>query len=235
MRSHGLIVLTLLGVLFACGLPGCVGDDVGTPCGFSWYENNCNEYPQCHPLQDDSGAVNINNRSCPADCLQLRSMECENLVCAATQITEGTTEEMVNHMNGQCVSPSNSTTCPSAPVSCTGYCTKECLSDASCPKGYSCSHMAPFGENLHCNPPEQWGDNCTDSCTKAGQGGCPSTSSPTWDRSLCDAPANAGCCACICKVFCPLAQKRFCRKKGWDQKSFPNATIDPSIQERCKQ
>jgi hypothetical protein len=235
MRSLRFCSLAIVATVSLAGSSGCVGDDTGSPCQFSWYENQCNDFPQCAPLQDTSGAVTINNRSCPSDCLQLQSMECENLVCAATQITEGSTEEQNYHMNGQCESPSVSTTCPSAPLSCMGYCTKECLSDASCPKGYSCSHMAPFGGNLRCDPPEQWGDNCTDSCTKAGQGACPSTSSQSWDRSICNDPANSSCCACICRTYCPLAQKRFCRKKGWDQNMFPNAKVDPSIQGRCEQ
>jgi hypothetical protein len=204
---------------------GCGEKPIGQPCNFGWPKQadgtpNCAEYPACHPLQEDAGGVTLNDNACPVDCIQMPSLECENLICVATQI-EGNSE----NMNGVCWTHQTREPvgdCPDAPVRCKGYCTKECLTDASCPKAYKCSAMAPFGSTLRCDNEEEWGSACTTSCTPAGTQGCPS-SGPEADYSVCDLDVNAGCCACICYQFCPILSKKFCRKKSWDDNMFETA------------
>jgi len=205
---------------------GCGEKPIGQPCNFSWPKRsdgsaNCDEYPACHPLQEDSGAKVLNNAACPIDCIQMPSLECENLICVATQI-----EGDALHMNGVCWTPEANEPgggdCPDADVRCKGYCTKECLTDASCPKEYKCSAMAPFGTTLECDNEDEWGTSCTPDCTAAGTAGCP-TSGQNANYGDCDLPENARCCACICYQFCPILSKKFCRKRSHDEKMFKDA------------
>jgi hypothetical protein len=223
------IVLTMgLSLLLA----SCGEKPIGQPCNFGWPKNadgtaNCTKYPACRPLQENTGTVNLNNNACPIDCIQMPSLECENLICVATQI-EGNSE----NVNGVCWTPEPNEPgggdCPDAPVRCKGYCTKECLTDASCPKEYKCSAMAPFGSTLQCDDEEAWDTNCTANCTPGGTAGCPN-SGQNADYGVCDLQENAGCCACICYQFCPILTKKFCRKRGWDEKMFEAAiTINPT-------
>jgi hypothetical protein len=219
MRAVVFAIVVTMGLsllLFSCG-----EKPIGQPCNFGWPKRadgtaNCDEYPACHPLQDGSGGVTLNNNACPIDCIQMPSLECENLICVATQI-EGNSQ----NVNGVCWTPEPNEPgggdCPNAPVRCKGYCTKECLTDASCPKEYRCSAMAPFGSTLKCDDEDAWDTECTAQCTHGGTAGCP-TSGQNADYSVCDLQENAGCCACICYQFCPILTKKFCRKREWDDR-----------------
>ncbi|RLB56895.1 MAG: hypothetical protein DRI34_08470 [Deltaproteobacteria bacterium] len=225
------VVMLLVAVLVACGEA-----PIGQPCTFSWPRDDqgaidCQAYPTCAPLQDTSSSPpTVNNAACPTDCIQLPSLQCENLICVATQIPGD-----VTHMNGSCSTDlAGGTECTDAPVGCLGYCSKECLSDASCPKGYSCSHMAPFGTNLNCENEADWGTSCTttSACVEAGasptgnpEDKCPSSvaGDPNYDYSVCEQGNFARCCACICYRYCPLLSKKFCRKTSWDDSLFPDA------------
>jgi len=220
-------------------LAGCGEVPIGQPCTFSWPRDaegttDCSDYPACAPLQDTSGAVSVNDNACPIDCIQMPSLQCENLICVATQI-----EGEHKHMNGQCTEDLTAgTECSGdAELGCMGYCTKECLSDASCPKGYSCSPMAPFGSTLNCELEKDWGESCTATCTKAGDTPdahpdldppCPSSveGDANYDYGLCDDSRYSSCCACICYRFCPLLTKKFCRKNSWDEDMFPDAITE---------
>lgn len=230
MRSACLIV-----ALFVAGaaVAGCGEVAIGQPCIFSWPRDqngtDCQSYPTCAPLQDTSSGTTLNNNACPIDCIQLPSLQCTNLICVATQIEGNNT-----NINGECSADlaKESVDCPNAALGCKGYCTKECLSDASCPKGYHCSPMAPFGSTLQCDDESKWGTECTGSCTEAGATApsgvtCPSSTGDA-DYSNCDNPDYAGCCACICYRYCPLLSKKFCRKASWDKGLFPNATTNAS-------
>ncbi len=234
MRAVALVFSCGL-ILGGLGLSGCTDDDIGQPCVFSWPRNadqtkDCQSYPACAPLQKTGvGGVTVNNEECPVDCIQTLSMQCENLICVATQI-EGNTE----NMNGECradLVAGSECDADNAPVGCQGYCTKECLSDASCPKGYTCSPMAPF-ENLNCESEALWGTECTSSCVAAGQSPagtgvqCPSSVEGETDYGYtkCEGADFATCCSCICYRFCSLVSKKFCRKTSWDQDLFPGAT-----------
>ena len=215
-------------------LSGCGDKPIGQPCTFSWPHvdddtEDCDEYPTCAPLQKTGGAVTVNNEACPIDCIQLPSLQCENLICVATQI-EGNSIDM----NGHChVDLAKSTiACPNAPLGCIGYCTKECLSDASCPKGYSCSPMAPFGSTIKCDDEAKWQTDCTATCVENGQkpdgteGTCPS--SGVGNYGDCDKADYARCCTCICYRFCSIINKKFCRKSSWDISMFPDAETTAS-------
>jgi hypothetical protein len=112
-----------------------------------------------------------------------------------------------------------------------GYCTKECLTDASCPKGYSCSAMAPFGQTLNCTNDDLWGTDCTENCVVAGESPpeypgtiCPSSTGDNVSFTECDLKEFSKCCSCICYQFCPILTKKFCRKEEWDKSMFPDAT-----------
>ncbi|HUT99882.1 MAG TPA: hypothetical protein VM425_00420 [Myxococcota bacterium] len=219
-------------------LAGCGEVAIGQPCTFSWPKDssgdtNCQDYPTCAPLMEiGSGTPTLSNinMACPIDCIQLPSLQCTNLICVATQI-EG------NHqnMNGQCSEElAKGTDCNDAPVGCMGYCTKECMSDASCPKGYSCSPMAPFGSTLKCDDELKWDTECTSFCTEVGASPpghtdvtCPSSDendTANYGYGKCDQPGYAGCCACICYRYCPLLSKKFCRWSSWKESLFPDAT-----------
>ena len=218
-------------------LTGCGDKPIGQPCTFSWPRDvdgveDCESFPTCAPLQLTSGAVTVNNDSCPIDCIQLPSLQCENLICVATQV-----EGDFVHMNGQCDEELAKSTvgCPNAPLGCMGYCTKACLSDASCPKGYSCSPMAPFGSTLNCSDEAKWQTECTATCFENGQDPgtgvtCPSSDSgdPGYDPAygVCDQADYGRCCACICYRFCPLINRKFCRKSSWDEGMFPDAITE---------
>jgi hypothetical protein len=224
---------------FSLLLAGCGEKPIGQPCNFGWPKDasgspDCSRYPACHPLQDASlfDAVNpINKGACPIDCIQMPSLECENLICVATQI-EGDND----HINGECWKPEGDPDpiCPSSNVRCKGYCTKECLTDASCPKAYKCSAMAPFGGTLNCDDESLWATSCTASCTKGGQTPpgatepCPSSGTDV-NYGVCDQKALAGCCSCICYQFCPILTKKFCRKRKWDQDMFKTAEVPDSL------
>jgi len=224
--------LVSLACLGAAAFSGCGDKPIGQPCNFGWPKDSsgnydCNAYPACHPLQETAGGgIDLNNRACPIDCIQMPSLECENLICVATQI-----EGDAVHMNGRCGTDVNSPDCASAPFGCMGYCTKECLTDASCPKDYKCSAMAPFGQTLACTVEAQWGTACTASCIPTGQSpagtsvSCPNTDPAQGEVSYvdCDIQEYATCCACICYQFCPILTKKFCRKEGWDDGMFPDA------------
>jgi len=218
---------------------GCGDPPIGQPCTFSWPKNEdgsfaCSEYPACHPLQEAGGAVTLNNQGCPIDCIQLSSLECENLICVATQV-EG--EDKAKVMNGRCGEDVESADCAEAPFGCMGYCSKECLTDAGCPKGYSCSNMAPFGETLRCdNDEEDWASSdpdkkCTATCYPAGESPpgsgitCPESGLEA-DYSKCNTSSYSRCCACICYQFCPILAKKFCRKQKWDQNMFEDAITE---------
>ena len=233
MRSSSWKAMMLIVAVAAAA--ACGEAPIGQPCTFSWPRDadgniNCNDYPTCAPLQDTSKPLGVNNDACPQDCIQLPSLQCENLICVATQIPGN-----VSNMNGQCSEEiTGSAECPDAPMGCTGYCSKECLSDASCPKGYSCVHMAPFGTNLNCEDEKDWDTSCTTSasCVKAGESppDNPSIVCPTSDPddpnrafSVCDQGAYQQCCTCLCYRYCPLLEKKFCRRDTWDDTLFPNA------------
>jgi hypothetical protein len=233
-----LISLWLLPILVSA----CGDKPIGQPCTFGWPKTadgnstDCTQWPKCAPLQDDSGqSPNLNNNACPVDCIDMPSLQCENLICVATTPSGA---DQFSHMNGQCSRDiDESQDCQNiAEFSCGGYCSKECLSDASCPKGYNCGFMAPFGPNLtHCDKEEEWGTLCTDQCVTSDETPsgatqkCPATNIPNAvDYSLCAQPAYGKCCACICNQFCPLRTKKFCRKTEWDQKMFKDATTNNS-------
>ncbi|MBW1808330.1 MAG: hypothetical protein JRJ87_09065 [Deltaproteobacteria bacterium] len=241
MRLVASVFLT--SCVFLAGLPGCGDKPIGQPCTFSWPRNlegveDCNAYPTCAPLQLTEGEVTVNpdgtakNDACPIDCIQLPSLQCENLICVATQV-EG---DSVN-MNGQCKEElaKSSVGCPNAPLGCMGYCTKECLSDASCPKGYNCSPMAPFGSTLKCDDEAKWQTDCTATCIENGQSPpdttdvtCPSSveGDPAYNYGVCDQDEYAKCCTCICYRFCSLLSKKFCRKSSWDEGMFDKGTSE---------
>jgi len=219
-------------VILMIAISACGEVSIGQPCTFTWPRNqsgaiDCTQYPACAPLLDTSRKPPVLDMSyCPIDCIQMPSLQCENLICVATQIEGDNT-----HINGQCSADFLSgTECEGkgASFACIGYCSKECLSDASCPKGYTCSHMAPFGENLRCEDESKWGTECSDTCMPAGAplGGsetCPD-SGPNAEYEKCDLREYAGCCTCICYRYCPLLQKKFCRHSTWNQQLFPEAT-----------
>jgi hypothetical protein len=189
------------------------------------------------------------NDACPVDCIQLPSLECTNLICVATQAEEASGQQAHEVMNGTCSAQVTYSECKTepnaAPYGCMGYCTKECLSDASCPKGYRCTPMAPFGQNLRCDDENLWGDGdpvgtgtpdparaCTSSCVLTGgtPGGtsvtCPSSrelDGATYDYAKCDMADYQSCCSCMCYRYCPLLTKKFCRKVQWDQDMFPDS------------
>ncbi len=230
--------------IFAAALlsmPACGDAPIGQPCTFGWPKNSagdrdCTGMPICFPLQKTGSSVN--NSACPVDCIQMPAMDCENLICVATQV-----EGEANHMNGQCKNSTDagysyqSPDCAGAPMGCGGYCTKECMSDASCPKGYRCSAMAPFKDTLNCASEASWGTSCTESCTDEGlspEGSsviCPSSQGDKPDYTMCNGSAYSKCCACICNQFCPILSKKFCRKVEWDRKLFPDATTGAACQE----
>jgi len=232
-------------------------DDEGNP----ELTDDCGSYPTCAPLQKTSEPLEEEprNNSCPVDCIQMPSLECTNLICVATQVEEDTEVDGVPYswyrlMNGECntdLITDKTTSCvqedeqgveiATAKFGCKGYCTKECLSNASCPKGYRCTQMAPFGENMRCDNEEEWGDVCTDSCQPTGSDlvdgkKCPSSvegdTENTFDYGLCDMEEYNHCCTCICYQFCPLLTKKFCRRIQWDHKNFPDGVISPET-EKC--
>ena len=246
-----ILSLTLAGIL-----PGCVDDAIGQPCTFSWPatedKTDCTDLPRCHPLEALVGSevpgAEPARDACPVDCIQLPSLECTNLICVATQVDEGADAYM--HMNGRCNADVPRTECMGgspdtetgqADWGCSGYCTKECLSDASCPKGYRCAPMAPFGDNLGCEVEEDWGENCTESCTPAGDTPdgttvtCPASGGADPDYALCDYGDYAKCCTCICYRFCPLLTKKFCRKVQWDEGMFPDGVVNENVAQDCQQ
>jgi hypothetical protein len=223
MRAPVFAIVVGMGLsLLLCG---CGEKPIGQPCNFGWPKKadgttNCDKYPACRPLQEDNGGVTLNNNACPIDCIQMPSLECENLICVATQI-EGNSQ----NVNGVCWEPQAGEPvgdCPGAPVRCKGYCTKECLTDASCPKEYKCSAMAPFGSTLKCDDEETWDTECTANCIPGGTSGCPNSGKDA-DYGICDQKDYAACCACICYQFCPILTKDFCRKRSWDEKMFEDA------------
>lgn len=217
----------LLTVVVVAAASGCGEVSIGQPCTFGWPRNSqgsidCSDYPACAPLQDTARMPpRVANDACPIDCIQMPTLQCENLICVSTQIFGDT-----QHINGRCHTDlKQGTECPDAPMGCQGYCTKECLSDASCPKGYSCSHMAPFGENLRCDDETQWGTECTDTCQDAGSTPSADVTCPaSGDYTKCDYRGYSVCCTCMCYRYCPLLQKKFCRKSEWDQTMFPDST-----------
>lgn len=233
MRASFFISLFSLTIVAA----GCGDPPIGQPCRFDWPKEesgtlNCEKFPKCHPLQSTlEGSVSINNQACPIDCIQMPSLECENLICVATQI-----DDDAMHMNGQCFDIQDNEPfppdCPSEQnpqVRCMGYCTKECLTDAGCPKGYSCSAMAPFEATLTCETESEWSTSCTATCNDSPpEPDCPTSDpndqdyDPTYAK--CQQSNYSGCCACICYQFCPILSKKFCRKSGWDSGMFSGAT-----------
>lgn len=230
-------------------LAGCGEKPIGQPCNFGWpkqkipgtdppqFEPDCSRYPACHPLQSSQEASLLNNKACPVDCIQMPSLECENLICVATQI-----ENNAGNMNGKCWAPGQGDEkdldCPNANIRCMGYCTKECLTDASCPKGYKCSAMAPFSTTIECGETEEdeknWSQMCTTTCTKDGAvpagatDPCPK-SGPGVNYEICNLTSHSECCTCICYQFCPILTKKFCRKNSWDDSMFETAIVDPSL------
>jgi hypothetical protein len=263
------MVIWIPGLALALALAACSDEPIGQPCAFSWpltetspenVEVDCHQFPTCAPLQNTGQQPQEApaNDNCPVDCIQLPSLECTNLICVATQVEEPSGDLPKEQlMNGQCSADlvtSGRATCEekdqsgtvtySAPYGCEGYCTKECLSDASCPKGYRCAPMAPFGENLRCEDEAEWGGDvevpesrdtrCTEDCLPAGADlgegkKCPSSieGDPkyVYDYALCDQKAYNRCCACMCYRFCPLLTKKFCRKIAWDQNLFPAGSV----------
>jgi hypothetical protein len=162
------------------------------------------------------------NDACPIDCIQIPSLECENLICVATQI-----DGNYQNMNGRCGTDIQLAECTSASFGCMGYCTKECLTDAGCPKDYKCSAMAPFETTLQCDIEAEWASNCTASCIRGGNdndhgGTCPDSGVGT-DYGVCSQTDYSKCCACICYQFCPILAKKFCRKARWDESMFGDA------------
>lgn len=240
------IVVTMGLSLLLCG---CGEKPIGQPCNFGWprqkvpntdppeYEADCSKYPSCHPLQNPQEASLLNGKACPIDCIQMPSLECENLICVTTQI-----ENDAGHINGLCWVPGGGEEkddeCPNANIRCQGYCTKECLTDASCPKGYRCSAMAPFGTTIKCGETDEdevkWSTDCTDSCLKVdvvppdASEACPK-SGPNENYEICKLKSHAGCCSCICSQFCPILTKKFCRKNAWDDDMFKDAVVDPGL------
>ena len=233
MRAPVFVIVVMMGLSLL--LSGCVEKPIGQPCNFGWPKKadgtaNCDEYPACHPLQDGSGGVTLNDNACPIDCIQMPSLECENLICVATQI-EGNSQ----NVNGVCWAHEQGEPvgdCPDAPVRCKGYCTKECLTDSSCPKEYRCSAMAPFGSTVRCDKEEEWASSepntkCTNTCvsyrgTPDGTSVvCPSSDKDDGDDynyENCNSSDYRTCCACICYQFCPILSKKFCRKREWDDR-----------------
>lgn len=221
--------LLLIGAVALVWAAGCGEVSIGQPCTFDWPRNsqgekNCQDYPSCAPLQDTSKAPNsVRNDACPVDCIQMPSLNCENLICVSTQIFGD-----FQHVNGRCAADlvaGSECEGKGAAFGCMGYCTKECLSDASCPKDYSCSHMAPFGENLHCDDESKWGTECTDGCADAGTSPSAGVICPdSGDYTKCDFEGYSVCCTCMCYRYCPLLQKKFCRKNKWDDTMFPDAS-----------
>ncbi len=257
MRIVGLAGVILI-TGFAFPFAGCSDEPIGQPCSFRWpltegvdedgnpeLTDDCGSYPTCAPLQDTSGkpGAEPENKSCPVDCIQMPSLECTNLICVATQVEEDVEVDGVQYsryrlMNGQCTTEIKKCGDQDVTFGCMGYCTKECLSDASCPKGYRCTQMAPFGENLRCEEEKEWGDVCTDTCQPTGfdlEGGrkCPSSvegdTENTFDYALCDMKEYNHCCTCICYQFCPLLTKKFCRRIQWDHKQFPAGVMPQEI------
>lgn len=269
MRMAGpAIVIWITGFFWGLmGFTGCSDEPIGQPCTFAWPvqengDSDCSDFPACAPLQDTSltpGDSPKNDR-CPLDCIQFASLECTNLICAATQVERapsGSSETDASRlMNGQCNSEVVRNECNEAgqaSYGCMGYCTKECLSDASCPKGYRCVRIAPFEENIRCDDESLWGGDvddpatndtkCTDECLSSGTdlGGdrqCPGTVEEggkyTYDYELCQYGEYAKCCACMCYRYCPLLVKKYCRKIEWDEDLFPNGKLPADSSLKCK-
>jgi hypothetical protein len=258
MRGTPIVAGLLLALVGLAGPLGCSDEPIGQPCTFSWPDipdptdptgtrmiKDCASFPVCQPLQAGIAMGGTpQNDACPVDCIQLPSLQCTNLICVATQVEEGDSgQDPWNVMNGQCSDEVVQSDCPTAAFGCMGYCTKECLSDSSCPKGYKCSPMAPFGENMRCDDEDLWGDGsatpgspdptkqCTNDCVPTG--GTPSGTSVTCPSSRlgdanygyedCDQKDYQGCCTCMCDRYCPLLTKKFCRKRQWDDDMFPEA------------
>ncbi|MBN2498833.1 MAG: hypothetical protein JXR96_29850 [Deltaproteobacteria bacterium] len=233
----------------ACGENGAGECDGAEECP---EYTDCRKLPQCHPLEETLGEEPARD-ACPIDCVQLLSLECTNLICVATQVDEGLDAYM--HMNGRCAADVVRTEClgesdsdiGQAAFGCQGYCSKECLSDASCPKGYRCAPMAPFGENMRCEDEAAWGGGegdttetqCTEDCIAVGDVSgdveCFSTDQETPPYELCDFKEYAKCCACICYRYCPLLSKSYCRKIEWDESMFGDSEVIESEAENCRQ
>jgi len=238
MRFWSLIAPVFSAALLS--MLGCGDAPIGQACTFGWPKNSslatdCTGLPICHPLQ--KAGSSLNDSACPVDCIQMPAMDCENLICVATQV-----EEESSHMNGQCLGTGDpdfayqSPDCSGAAFGCGGYCTKECMSDASCPKGYRCSAMAPFKDTLNCANEDAWGTECTESCTDEGLSPpdssiiCPSSKKESANYKLCNDSTYSKCCACICNQFCPILSKKFCRKVEWDRKMFNKSTTGATCQ-----
>jgi hypothetical protein len=254
--------IKFLTVIFSVGLSlfACEEDKIGQACTFHWPDleagdKDCSQLPACAPLQSSSQDPSKEpaNSSCPIDCIQSPSLSCPNLICVATQVHKDATvgNESISKwqvINGQCNQNVTRNECQTKTAfGCMGYCTKTCLTDASCPKGYACSQMAPFKENLRCSDERLWGGDvadpkteatrCTDNCLPAGTdlgngSTCPSSieGDPNYpyDYSLCDFDKYRRCCTCMCNRFCPLLVKKFCRKIEWDQSMFPKGRVPVS-------
>lgn len=244
-------VILITGLALILG--ACADEPIGQPCTFSWPvteggDLNCADFPSCAPLQNTNLPLQAlpANDNCPVDCIQLPSLECTNLICVATQVEEPSGDHPKEQlMNGQCTAEVTRTECLESGFGCMGYCTKECLSDASCPKGYRCAPLAPFGENLRCDDEALWGDGggddtkrCTDTCTVTGGDpdpldattvACPSSVEDdpnfVYNYELCDQKDYSKCCTCLCYRFCPLRTKKFCRRVAWDATLFPFGLI----------
>lgn len=200
---------------------GCLKDDVGQPCVFERPKKDdgtidCKAYPSCVPLQDKLKPMiaTPRNDKCPEFCFSRPSFACESFYCIATQVTGNNT-----NMNGVCypLAPADRGGCTEEMIGCKGYCSKECLSDASCPKGFSCSLAAPY-DDLKCDDPA----NCTPTCKRSGETSPddPSFVCPTQDnlKEECKKAAASRCCDCICSEFCDLRTTRICIRDSWDSR-----------------
>lgn len=240
--------------VFAClciVTQACEEEPIGQPCTFGWPQTNsgpaCTDYPVCAPLQDKDRPIGQTpaNNACPKDCINV-SQECTNLICVASEVEQGTDPEQ--YMNGQCstdvITQNLTPECATdAKWGCVGYCTKDCVSDASCPKGYRCTSMAPFNQTLNCEDEKLWGTECTSDCIDAGAT-VPATaavckSSVEGDPSFnfyeeCNQVDYQTCCNCLCYNWCPLVTRKYCRRLAWDQENFPLGHIEKTVL-NCKQ
>jgi hypothetical protein len=225
---------------------GCKEATIGQPCQFDYIKSYsedpapCTDLPQCHPLlASPSGGVP--GPACPLDCIQTNSIQCEDLICVATEVPDNYQE-----MNGQCtfVDYPTDTQCPvRLSGGCMGYCTRECETDKDCPKNYTCNPTAPYEGSLPCDTGQEnlWADDCTSGCIKSSHlvDAPGTTCDPTADKCCPSAsekdkctmdngkpnPEYTGCCYCICSRFCPFIKQKVCRKNTYDAKMFPNGTL----------
>jgi hypothetical protein len=250
---YPVLALIIITALSTCTSIGCKDPSIGQPCQFTWPENDtgtanpCTSLPKCHPLLNPSNTTvgGVPVAACTLDCVENSTIQCEDLICVATQVPDD-----YQQMNGQCALVDNpsDTQCPKKLSGCMGYCTRQCDTDKDCPKDYTCNTTAPYSLPCSTADQEKWGETCTGDCVTQGHqvdspsttcdftadNCCPAapteTSTPSYlalvkNRCNQDNGQYNNCCYCICKRFCPVITQKVCRKNTYDAKMFPNGKL----------